>query len=306
MLEQVDLIIGTRDSKLAVWQARTVAGKLAQNGQRTLLRYIKTEGDLVLDTPLHRMGGKGVFTKALDIALLNGRIDMSVNSLKDIPTALPDDLMIGAVLERGDTRDVLVASKGASFLKEKEYPATIATSSIRRQTQWLLRYPNHTMTDIRGNVQTRLRKVAEEKIDGAIFAAAGLNRLGLTDKIDEILDWMVPAPAQGAIAIVIRKKDKRVREAVTVVNHDDTAMCTSLERDFQHRLEAGCSAPVGALAVRENSHIRFKGIVLSPDASEQYQIEMTEKMNDAGDLGSRAAEAVLKQGADHIIRELKQ
>ena len=324
------LRIGTRDSLLATWQARFVQERLKRAGYPAELHFIKTEGDRVLDTPLPLMGGKGVFTKALDNALLAAEIDLAVHSLKDIPTRLPDGLAIGAVSEREDTADVLVtrdaarayqseasgpAGAGAHTdetadtplrcLTDPHHVAVIASSSNRRIGQWLSRYPRHRMTDIRGNVQTRLRKLAESDWDGAIFAAAGLIRLGLNGVVSARLDWMLPAPAQGAMAVMIRADDDRLRKALDCVQDPDTALCTSIERGVLHTLEGGCSAPVGALAVTDGGRVRLRVATVYPDGTGFLSFEVSEPRERAADLGRRAADEALRRGADVLIRDLR-
>lgn len=300
--------IGTRDSKLAVWQAEHVATALKSTGHQTELVYIKTEGDLVLDTPLPLMGGKGVFTKALDDALLRGDIDIAVHSHKDIPTRMPDGLCIAAVFEREDPRDVLVVRAGVEVTEEElaNGNGTIATSSLRRQGQWLHRYPQHKVTDIRGNVQTRLRKVDESDWFGAIFAAAGLKRLGLEDRISMYLDWMICAPAQGAVAVMSRTGDKVVIDALQPHHHEETALCVAAERQCLNRLEGGCSAPVGVYVRRDGKEFVLFANVLSGDGVECIDVELRralESINDALELGRDAADALLANGAGRLVVE---
>jgi len=298
--------IGTRDSELAVWQAKQVAKKLQQAGQDTELIYVKSEGDLDLTTPLTEMGGKGVFTKALDDALLENRIDAAVHSYKDLPTENPLPLLVSAVMEREDPRDSLVAPKGTDFLDNPEIAATIATSSNRRKAQWLHRFPNHTITNIRGNVNTRLRKVEENEWNGAIFAAAGLKRINLDHHISAYLDWMIPAPAQGAMAVMVREDDKKMTEITSALNHDETELCTGIERDLLNEMEAGCSAPVGAFAWIENDQVIFQAVALKVDGSLQYDIEMTAPVAEARGLGRIVAIKLLNQGADKLVEEMKK
>ncbi|MDZ7658196.1 hydroxymethylbilane synthase [Fodinibius sp.] len=254
--------IGTRDSQLATWQAEKVARELQKLGHDTELIFVKSEGDLDLTTPLTEMGGKGVFTKALDDAQLNDEIDIAVHSFKDLPTENPLPLKVAAIMERADARDSLVAPDGTDFLEDPDYKATIATSSNRRRAQWLNRYPHHEIVNIRGNVNTRLEKVKNKDWDGAIFAAAGLERIDLGHHISEYLDWMVSAAAQGAMAVMIREDDSEMEEIVSQLNHDETALCTTIERDFLHDMEAGCSAPVGAYAYIEDEKVHFKAVAL--------------------------------------------
>ncbi|MDI6400951.1 hydroxymethylbilane synthase [Balneolaceae bacterium ANBcel3] len=316
--------IGTRDSALALWQARYVKQVLEDAGNPCEICFIKTEGDLVLDTPLPLMGGKGVFTKALDEALLNKKIDIAVHSLKDIPTRLPDQLVIGAVTQRGDHRDVLVCRQTAQLFFEHEGDAraipkerniqwvsesgayTIASSSNRRIGQWLSRYPKSHIVDIRGNVQTRLKKLAESQWTAAIFAAAGLQRLGLEVLVDEYLDWMIPAPAQGAIGVMAREEDHRIIEKLSLVHDEETALCTQIERDVLQVLEGGCSAPVGAYALVKEGEVAVVVSTVYPDGKNQNLLQLARPLKEAHSLGEEAAEKALKLGADKLIEYLKR
>ncbi len=297
--------IGTRDSQLATWQAKKVARQLQKLGYDTELIFVKSEGDLDLTTPLTEMGGKGVFTKALDDAQLNNEIDIAVHSFKDLPTENPLPLKVAAIMERADARDSLVAPDGTEFLDDPDYKATIATSSNRRRAQWLYRYPKHEIVNIRGNVNTRLEKVENKDWDGAIFAAAGLERIDLGHHISEYLDWMVSAAAQGAMAVMIREDDSEMETIVSQLNHDETALCTTIERDFLHDMEAGCSAPVGAYAFIEEDQVHFKAVALTLDGTERYDFEEKVSVGEAGELGHSAAQALLGEGAIKVINEMK-
>lgn len=297
--------IGTRESQLATWQARQVARKLQELGHETELIFVTSEGDVDLTTPLTEMGGKGVFTKALDNAQLNDEVDIAVHSFKDLPTENPLPLKVAAVMERADPRDALVAPGGTGFLNEPDVPATIATSSNRRRAQWLHRHPKHEMVNIRGNVNTRLEKVAANEWDGTILAAAGLHRIDLGHHISGYLDWMVPAAAQGAMAVMMREGDRRMEGIVSPLNHEETALCTRIERDFLHDMEAGCSAPVGAYAFVEGENVRFKAVALSLDGRERYDYEERVPVSEAGELGHAAARALLDKGAGTVIEEMK-
>src|SRR6056297_344439 len=297
--------IGTRDSELATWQAKNVAGQLEALGFETQLIFVKSEGDIDLTTPLTEMGGKGVFTKALDDALLENRIDIAVHSFKDLPTENPLPLIVSAVMEREDPRDALVAPKGTDFLDDESIEAIVATSSNRRRAQWLHRFPNHEITNIRGNVNTRLRKVNENGWNGAIFAAAGLKRIGLDDNISAYLDWMVPAPAQGAMAIMIREEDKKMMEVTSKLNHKETELCTGVERELLNEMEAGCSAPVGAFAEIIDGNVHLSAIALKTDGSLQYDIEMSAAVADAKGLGREAGRKLLEMGASEIVADLR-
>lgn len=305
MSEQQAIRIGTRDSQLATWQAKQVAGKLEELGYETELIFVKSEGDRDQTTPLTEMGGKGVFTKALDDAQLNDEIDIAVHSFKDLPTENPLPLKVAAILDRADPRDTLVTSDGIDFLDDPDYEATIATGSNRRRAQWLHRYPNHEVVNIRGNVNTRLEKVESNDWDGAIFAAAGLERIDLGHHIDQYLDWMVSAAAQGAMAVMIRDGDTDMKEIISQLNHDETALCTTIERDFLHDMEAGCSAPVGAYAYIDDGEVHFKAVALTLDGSEKYDYEKQVSVGEAGELGHTAAQALLSEGAIKVIEQIK-
>ncbi len=295
--------IGTRKSKLALWQANHVSNQLQAEGHSTELVLISTKGDEVLDTPLPLIRGKGVFTKALDDVLLNGEIDIAVHSFKDVPTELPVGISIGAILERENPADVIVCRNGNDFLNNET--AIIATSSNRRKSQWLQRYPNHQMVDIRGNVGTRIQKLKDSNWDAAIFAAAGLIRLDLEFEIAQSLDWMLHAPAQGAIAVVFLERDKAIFNALLGLNHPETATCTLAERDFLNELSGGCSAPVGAEVHIEEDKIHFHGIVLDKEGKEKIEIELSKSLDEAHRIGREAAQLALAEGADRLINASK-
>lgn len=297
------LRIGTRDSKLAVWQAKWVAARLAEHGIESELVLIKTEGDLVLDTPLPLMGGKGIFTKALDDALLAKKIDVAVHSFKDIPTVLPESICIAAICERHDVRDALVVRTNLDFYTESGYRGIIATSSTRRKAQWLRKFPLFEVCDIRGNIHTRLRKLSESNWDAAIFASAGLERLNMHDKIAVKLDWMIPAPAQGAVAVTALETNTPILEILSLIHHRQTALATQVEREFLNVLEAGCSAPVGALVTLEKStqKARFQGIVLSSDGKQAVELDEEFFFHEAEIFGKRMAKLALERGAAELL-----
>jgi len=301
------LKIGTRKSELARWQANRVAGRLEKNGYDTELVLISSLGDQDQDTPLYKMGGKGVFTKALDDALLKKEIDLAVHSFKDLPTEQPLPLKVAAVLKREDARDALVAPGGLNFLTENstDTDIVVATGSTRRKAQWLARYPDHKIVNIRGNVNTRLEKVEKHGWNGAIFAAAGLKRIGLDHHISEYLDWMIPAPAQGALAVMVREQDRKIFNIVHALNHEVTERCTTIERDLLHDLEAGCSAPVGAFAYRKGKKMLLKAIALQPDGSESFEYSTEVPWNKAVELGHQVADILLEKGADSVIKSFK-
>ena len=296
--------IGTRKSKLALWQAYKVQEELKDLGQASELVLIDSEGDKVLDTPLPLMGGKGVFTKAIDDALIAGEIDIAVHSLKDIPTDTPEGLNLCCVMERANPFDVLVVRKNTDFLNSEDYAGLIATSSNRRKSQWLDRYEKHSTCDIRGNVQTRIKKLRESNWDGAIFAAAGLQRLELDHEIAMVLDWMVPAPGQGAVAVVCREEDKSTGAICKRFHHSETALCTTIERDFLNRLNGGCSAPIGAYAKLEDGLLKLHTIVMDPDGEIKIEVKLEKDAMLAHNLGVEAAEYALERGAKDIIDKL--
>lgn len=296
--------IGTRESQLALWQANTVKGLLQQNGYTAELVHIKSEGDTDLKTPLYELGVQGIFTKALDIALLNGDIDIAVHSMKDVPTQMAKGIVQSAVLPRASYKDLLVLKKGASFNDGGMH--TIATSSIRRKAQWLNRYPNDKLENLRGNVNTRMRKVEESDWNGAIFAAAGLERIGLRPDTAIELDWMLPAPAQGAIIVVCRDSDKYCLDACAHFHDADTALCTSIERDFLRALMGGCSTPISAYATVADGIVKFTGNILSTDGKQKKEIAKTVKRNEANGLGHAAAQELLESGGQQILDGFKK
>ena len=296
--------IGTRKSKLALWQAYKVQEELKALEQASELILIESEGDKVLDTPLPLMGGKGIFTKALDDALVAGEIDIAVHSHKDIPTDLPQGIELCTVMERASPFDVLVVRKNIGFLTDEDYAGMIATSSNRRKSQWLDRYEKHNTCDIRGNVQTRIKKLRESNWDGAIFAAAGLQRLDLDHEIAMVLDWMVPAPAQGAVAIVCREGDTATSDICRGFHHEETALCTRIERDYLRRLNGGCSAPIGAYAKVEDGILKLHTIVMDPDAEIKIEVKLEKDVMLAHNIGVEAAEYALERGAKDIIDKL--
>lgn len=305
--------IGTRESQLAVWQATQVQNLLAQHGFAAELVYIKSEGDIDLKTPLYEMGVQGIFTRSLDIALLTDRIDIAVHSMKDVPTQLPKGIITAAVLKRASYKDLLVykgdhspfTTAPAEALAKEGSPLTIATSSIRRKAQWLNRYPHHTIDNLRGNVNTRLKKLAESHWNGAIFAAAGLERIGLRPEQSIELDWMLPAPAQGAIVVACRENDQYAFEACQLFNDEHTALCTAIERDFLRTLLGGCSTPISALATIVNGQVHFEGNILSLDGKEKATIEKTIAINNSNNLGSSAAKELLANGGQVIADQIR-
>src|SRR5690606_22825552 len=276
--------IGTRDSELALWQANTVSKQLKKLGYKTEIIAVKATGDIILDKPLYELGITGIFTKTLDVAMIAGKVDIAVHSMKDVPTALPQSIVQAAVLKRGNVHDILVHKGSTDFLKTN---GTIASGSLRRKAQWLNKYPNHKVEDLRGNVNTRMQKLKDNSWNAAIFAAAGLERINLKPTEFINLDWMVPAPAQGAMMVVAMEYDNYVLDAVAQLNDIETEICTHIERQFLRTLEGGCSAPIGALAIynKEDDTIVFKGNLLSIDGKQKFEIEKNVPINEWKKLG---------------------
>jgi hydroxymethylbilane synthase len=299
------LRIGTRDSQLAVWQASLVQSLLKEAGVTSELVYIKSEGDIDTVTPLYALGVTGVFTKTLDAALLNNRIDIAVHSMKDVPVQLAKGIQQAAVLKRASHNDIFVYKEEIDFLNDFNSEATIATGSVRRIAQWLNRYPNHKIESLRGNVNTRLRKVEESNWKGAIFAAAGLERIHLRPGKSIDLDWMLPAPAQGAIMVVCREDDDHAFNACQPFNHESTALCTKIERDFLSGLLGGCSTPISALAEVKDEEIIFKGNVVSPDGMQKEEIERSISLSNAANFGFTVAKEILLNGGDAIVKRIR-
>ena len=304
MAQQV-IRIGTRDSELALWQAHTVEKKLNDLGYKTEIIAVKSEGDIILDKPLYELGITGIFTKTLDIAMISGQVDIAVHSMKDVPTALPQGIVQAAVLERANTLDILVHKGNLDFL---EGSGTIATGSLRRQAQWLNKYPNHQVVDLRGNVNTRMQKLQDNDWSGAVFAAAGLERINLkpTDFIN--LDWMIPAPAQGAMVVVAMAEDEFCREAVSELNDIETEVCTHIERQFLRRLEGGCTAPIGALATynEDEDTIHFEGVLFSIDGQQKIAINKVVPIEEWKNLGYHSAEEILNNGGTELMKTIKE
>ncbi len=317
--------IGTRDSELALWQAHTVEKKLNDLGYKTEIIAVKSQGDIILDKPLYELGITGIFTKTLDIAMINGQVDIAVHSMKDVPTALPIGIVQAAVLERANTLDILVYRGNLDFL---DGTGTVATGSLRRQAQWWNKYPNHTIVDLRGNVNTRMQKLQESDWNGAVFAAAGLERIGLTpspspherQRTGEAkergaepdfayinLDWMIPAPAQGAMLVVAMANDEFTKDAVGQLNDIETEICTYIERQFLKTLEGGCTAPIGALAKydEEEDTIHFQGVLFSIDGKEKIEIDKVVAISEWKKLGFYSAQEILENGGSELMATIK-
>lgn len=296
--------IGTRDSELALYQANIVKQLLEQLGHKTVLVPVKSTGDLVLNKPLYELGITGIFTKTLDIAMLNDDIDIAVHSLKDVPTLLPKGIVQAAVLKRGNVRDTLVFKKNEEFLGAKD--AVIATGSLRRRAQWLNRFPTHSIENLRGNVNSRLQKLEDnEHWDAAIFAAAGLGRIDLRPENAINLSWMIPAPAQGAIVITALQNEEELVNICAEINNEETQICTGIEREFLKRLEGGCTAPIGALAYIKDEEVFFEGVLLSPDGSKKIHVNKNEKLGRHEGIAQFCAEFIIERGGKSLMDNIK-
>lgn len=295
--------IGTRDSELALWQAKTVQQQLEYLGHKTEIVAVKSVGDLVLDKPLYELGITGVFTRNLDIALMNDEIDIAVHSLKDVPTVLPKSIVQAAVLKRGNSNDMLVFKNNEEFLTQEN--AIIATGSLRRKAQWLHRHPTHQVVGLRGNIQTRLEKLKNNDWNAAIFAAAGLERLKIKKEGAFSLDWMIPAPAQGVVMIAALAESTNILEICNELNDEETAMIAKVERDFLNILEGGCSAPIGALAYVKEDEVHFKGVLLNADGTKRIDVTSKEKIGRHNYIAKECADFVLNRGGKEIMDSLK-
>lgn len=297
--------IGTRDSQLAVWQAEFISSLLNKKGIQTQLEFIKSDGEMDLVSPLYEMGVQGIFTKTLDIALLNNRIDLAVHSLKDVPTRLPENLMIAAIPERASWKDVLVYTSDSPDPNSTDN-YIVATSSLRRRAQWLHKYPTHQTDVLRGNINSRLKKLKHSKTwGGALFAAAGMDRIQLKvpNKIE--LDWMLPAPSQGALAVVCRKDDSETIESCQSLNHSPTSLGVTAERQFLRTLMGGCTMPVGALGEVIGNQLHFRGNVFTVDGRHKVEVERTFPLSESQNAGILAGEWVLNNGGSEIVQTFK-
>ena len=301
MVEKV-IRIGTRDSELALWQAHTVQKKINDLGYKTEIIAVKSQGDIMLDKPLYELGITGIFTKTLDIAMLNGTIDIAVHSMKDVPTALPQGVVQAAVLPRANSIDLLIHKGNLDFLNGE---GMIATGSLRRQAQWFSKYPSHKVVDLRGNVNTRMQKLQDNPWNGAIFAAAGLERINLKPENFLNLDWMIPAPAQGAMVVVAMENDLFCREVLAKLNDEATDICTKIERDFLRTLEGGCTAPIGAFATIKEDIVELEGILLSIDGQTKIEVKKQTTITNHKNFGVLCATEVLENGGAELMKSIK-
>jgi hydroxymethylbilane synthase len=302
------ITIGTRGSKLALWQTNWVKAEIEKHhpGIEVEIKVISTKGDRVLDISLPKLGeqGKGLFTKELEDAILERRVDLAVHSLKDLPTELPSGLEIGAMCEREDVRDALVARNRINSFNELPERAVIGTSSLRRSAQLRRARPDLVIEPVRGNVDTRLRKLDEGQFDAIVLAAAGLHRLGHDNRITEHLseDLVLPAVGQGALAIETRADDPVVNDIVRVLEHEPTRLACTAERAFLKGLGGGCLVPIAAHATIEDGLMTLKGLVASPDGSECVREQQSGPSRDADLIGKQLADELLARGAAKILR----
>jgi hydroxymethylbilane synthase len=291
--------IGTRKSELAQWQAKFVQRELLAIGLEAELVLIDSYGDANLKQPLYDLGVVGVFTKSLDIALLNNDIDIAVHSMKDVPVKLPNGITEFAVSERGLVEDVLVVNQKDTKV--------IATSSLRRRSQWLSRYPAYQIDDLRGNVNTRMQKVKESNWEGAIFAKAGLDRIGLLPENHIVLDWMIPAPAQGALMITGRLEDVELKKSIQAIHDENTAYCVSVERRLLQLLEGGCTAPIAAhVTINETNEVIARAGVYSLDGKTVIELNETYTRQNPEIVAQQLFEELANRGAKEIVKEFRE
>ena len=294
--------IGTRESKLAIWQANYAKTKLESLGLNCELIKIKSEGDVNQITPLYDFGVSGIFTKSLDQSLLNNTTDIAVHSFKDVPINLAKGLSVHCVFERASSKDILVfKEKNIDFNKD----LTIATSSIRRKTQWKNKYPNHKIVSLRGNVGSRITKLEKNDWDGAIFAKAGLDRLSIYPENKIILDWMIPSAAQGAIAIASRTNENELNNLLKSISCSSTFHCVSQERQFLKLMNGGCSVPISAFTKIEGDKLVFKASISSMDSKNIIKVEDSFDCNDLN-TGEKMYKKILKNGGKKLLQEIKK
>ncbi len=304
-----EVILGTRDSQLAVWQTKWVLKQLEKLNPEInfSIKYIKTQGDKILDVALSKIGDKGLFTKELEVALLKGEIDLAVHSMKDLPTKLPTGLKIGCITERVDPRDVIISYHGYN-LGTLPKGAKVGTSSLRRRAQ-LLNYRNDLqLEDIRGNINTRIRKMEEQNFDAIILAAAGVLRLGWQDKIIDYIPMQVSLPAvgQGALGIEIRENDAEIESLVQKIHHEPTAQGIYAERSLLAYLEGGCQIPIGAYGSVNDDMLTLEAMVASLDGKELIREKISGKVQDSEILGVELAKKLVELGADNILKKVRQ
>ncbi|MCU7850595.1 MAG: hydroxymethylbilane synthase [Candidatus Thiodiazotropha sp. (ex Monitilora ramsayi)] len=299
--------IATRKSPLAMWQAEHVAAELkkAHPGIEVELLGMTTQGDKILDTPLAKIGGKGLFIKELEQGLMSGDADIAVHSMKDVPVELPEGLHLPVIMQREDPRDAFV-SNNYKDLDELPQGACVGTSSLRRQSQLAERRPDLKIKSLRGNVNTRLRKLDEGEYDAIILAAAGLKRLGFEARITALIgpEQSLPAIGQGAVGIECRADDAQTNALISPLHHGDTAVCVQAERAMNQRLNGGCQVPIAGYAMLESGNLWLRGLVGEPDGSDIIRGEVEGATEEAEAMGIGLAERLLEWGADEILKAL--
>ena len=302
------ILIGSRGSDLALWQAKFVKTHLESHFPDRLfeIKIINTTGDQVIDVALSKIGDKGLFTRQIETELLSGAIDLAVHSLKDLQTKQPDGLTIGAVCRRGMPNDAFISNTAGS-IDQLPRGAKVATGSLRRKSQLLNYRPDLEIVEIRGNVPTRLRKFDESDLDGLILAYAGLHRLGLDERISQVIpfDIMLPAVGQGAVAVEVRDRDEDLRDLTASLDDTPTRQCITSERAFLRRLEGGCQVPIGAHAALEDGQIHLEGMVGSLDGTVVYREKISGPSAEAESLGTRLAESLIAQGAANLLDAMR-
>ncbi len=304
------LRIGTRASQLALWQANWVKSELEKRypGMEVTLTKIKTQGDKILDVPLAMVGGKGLFVKEIEEAMLRGEIDIAVHSMKDVPTIFPEGLALRCITKREDCRDIVILRPGVSSWKNLHQGARIGTSALRRKAQLLHLRPDLQMVDIRGNVETRIRKLTEDNLDAVILAAAGMHRLGFTKQISEYLPVYVSIPAigQGALGIESRIDDDEINSLIDFFNHPQTDWAVRAERAFLKRLEGGCQVPIACHGTVENEALSLTGFVSDCEGVRCLKKTSTGSVHDAEKIGASLGDDLLILGAGKILNEVYQ
>jgi len=294
--------IGTRESKLAIWQANYAKKKLQDLGINCEIIKIRSEGDINQTTPLYDFGVSGIFTKSLDQALLNNRIDIAVHSLKDVPINMASGLTIQCVFERADPNDLVVYKNKSVNLQKK---LTIATSSIRRKTQWLKKYPRHEIVSLRGNVETRINKLKNNDWDGAIFAKAGLDRLSIDPEHSELIEWMVPSAAQGVVGVATRSNDLGINELLKSITCEKTYWCVTQERKFLKLMDGGCSVPISAYAFINDDKLHFKVNITSLNSKKSATVFQEHEISDEYAF-EKIYSTLMLEGGKEILNELKK
>jgi len=297
------LRLGTRKSKLALWQANFIKEKLEALGCKVELVPITTTGDKILDAPLAKIGGKGLFVKEIENALLAGEIDLAVHSLKDVPMIIPEGLTLSAITEREEPYDVLI-SRNDKKLEELPSGAVVGTSSLRRQVQIKRRRRDLKVEILRGNVDTRLRKLKEGLYDAIVLAYAGVKRMELSGEISQVLEDFIPAVGQGSLAIETRAEDERVINFVKVLNHEESWLRAVCERAFLRELQGGCQVPIGAYAWIEGDRIKIKGFISDLEGERFLEGNEEDGLQEAEEVGKRLAQRLLREGGEEILREI--